>query len=335
MQTGKMRALQLKAPRSFEVVRVPVPHLGDDERPQLLIQTLSVSMCGSDIPFFAGGRPGLTYPLAPGAHVHECVGQVIESTSDLFAPGDLVAAVPDDDLGLAEFFMVQAAKAARLPPELSACDTSSFIQPLSTVMNAVDRLGSVEGRTIAVVGLGSIGLLFCWLLRLRGAQDILGVDPNSHRCRVAERLGASHAIPARSAEVVRAARQRSRAWAPPEICIEAVGHQEGTLNDCVALVREEGTVLAFGVPDQPVYALEFERFFRKNACLLAVVTPRWSEYLARAGELFAAHRDEIAALATHRFPITQAGRAFGMYERQEDGILKAVLDAGAWEADSA
>lgn len=335
MDVGVMKALQLKAPRAFELVQAPVPRLKDDEPPALLLQTISVSMCGSDTPFYAGGKPGLAYPLPPGAHVHECVGRVVGSTSDGFRPGDLVVAVPEADRGLAEFFVAQASKAARLPPELAACDTCSFIQPLSTVLNAVDRLGDVRGRRIAVVGLGSIGLLFCWLLRLRGAGEIVGIDPIAGRCHVAKRLGASSALPALSQDIARQAGVRPGAWVAPDICIEAIGHQEGTLNDCVAMVREGGTVLAFGVPDQPVYALEFERFFRKNACLLAVVTPRWSEYLARAGELFAAHRDELAVLATHRFPITQAGSAFGMYERQEDGILKAVLDAGTWATDSA
>jgi len=330
MNVGVMKALQLKAPRAFELVQAPVPRLKDDEPPALLLQTLSVSMCGSDTPFYAGGKPGLAYPLPPGAHVHECVGRVVGSTSDDFRPGDLVVAVPEADRGLAEFFVAQAGRAARLPSELSACDTCSFIQPLSTVLNAVDRLGDVRGRRLAVVGLGSIGLLFCWLLRLRGAGEIVGIDPIASRCAVAERLGASRALPALSQDIARQAGLRPGSWVAPDICIEAVGHQEQTLNDCAALVRDQGTVLAFGVPDQALYAFEFERFFRKNASLMAVVTPDWSEYLAKAAELFASHRDELAVLATHRLPMAQAGRAFDLFERHEDGILKAVLNARDW-----
>jgi threonine dehydrogenase-like Zn-dependent dehydrogenase len=329
-----MKALQIKRPRSLELVEAPVPHLASGSTNRLLIRTSFVSMCGSDIPFYNGAKAGLVYPLPPGAHVHECVGEVIESTSDLFRPGVLVAAIPQADQGLAEFFVADAAKAARLPDELSACDTCSFIQPLSTVINAVDRLGEIRGRSIAVVGLGSIGLLFCWLLRRRGAEQIVGIDPCSPRCRVAERMGASRTLAVRSADVLHASHRRADAWPPPDVCIEAVGHQEETLNDCIALVREEGTVLAFGVPDQPVYTVEFERFFRKNACLLAVVTPAWDEYLTKARDLFMAHCEELSTLATHRFPIGQAGIAFGLYERREGGILKAVLHASEWEPKS-
>jgi len=150
---------------------------------------------------------------------------------------------------------------------------------------------------------------------------------------VAEGLGATRTFPVRSIEVVHAARQNQGEWEPPEICIEAVGHQMDTLNDCLELVRKQGTVVAFGVPDQPVYAIEFESFFRKNAHLIAVVTPEWSEYLTKARDLFLACREELASLVTHRFPIQDAEKAFTLYERHGDGILKAVLDASYWESN--
>lgn len=103
-----------------------------------------------------------------------------------------------------------------------------------------------------------------------------------------------------------------------------------TVNDCLELVRRRGTVAAFGVPDDPVYALEYEFFFRKNALLMATVTPDWKEYLARARDLFLENREELSKLVTHRLPIRDAEKAFGIYERHEDGIVKAALDARRW-----
>jgi len=288
-------------------------------------------MCGSDIPFFTGSKRYKNYPLNPGAPIHECCGQVVESASSRFQPGDWVVAIPEGDQGLAEFFIAQAAKAVRLPPELVGVETSCLIQPLSTVMKAVDRLGDIGGRSVAVVGLGSIGLFFCWLLKHGGAQSIVGIDPNPDRCRVAESWGVTRTFPLRSVEVIHAARRKPGEWEPPEICIEAVGHQMDTLNDCIELVRKLGTVVAFGVPDQSVYALEFETFFRKNAQIIASVTPEWSEYLTKACDLFLAHRSELEALVTHHFAIGEAEKAFTLYEQHADGILKALLDASCWE----
>jgi L-iditol 2-dehydrogenase len=325
-----MKALQLVSPRIFKTVRVPVPSLRDGNPDRLLIRTRWLSMCGSDIPFFTGSKRHKNYPFAAGFPIHECVGQVIVSTSSSFAPGDDVIAIPEGNQALAEYFIARTARSVLLPPNLGSVDTSCLIQPLSTVMNATDRLGNIEGCSVAVIGLGSTGLFFCWLLKKLGARRIVGIDPIHHRCLLAEQLGADRTYPMRSIEVVHLARQSLGGWEPPDICIEAVGHQMDTINDCMELVRKRGTVVAFGVPDQDVYAIEYETFFRKNALLMATVTPEWQEYLGKARDVFSMHREELEPWATHRLPIREAEKAFSLYERREDGIIKAVLDASGW-----
>ena len=79
-----------------------------------------------------------------------------------------------------------------------------------------------------------------------------------------------------------------------------------------------------------MYALEYETFFRKNAVLMGTVTPDWAEYLPKARELFIANRGELSQLVTHRLPIRETTRAFKMYERHEDGIVKTIIDARGW-----
>jgi threonine dehydrogenase-like Zn-dependent dehydrogenase len=163
---------------------------------------------------------------------------------------------------------------------------------------------------------------------------VVGIDPLSQRCALAERMGATRTLNQRAAEVARSRRLSGLEGLEPEICIEAVGHQTETLNDCIELIRYQGEILAFGVPDQTVYDLEFEAFFRKNARMLAVVTPPWTDYLAKARDLFLAHRDELSALVTHRLPIHQAQQAFSLYERHEAGIVKVILHAPFDSQDS-
>jgi L-iditol 2-dehydrogenase len=324
-----MKALQVIRPLSFDLAQVPVPKLPEGNN-VILIRTAWVSMCGSDIPFFTGNKRSCSYPLAPGAPIHECIGKVVESTSSLFQPGDMVIAVPDGDLGLAEYFTAQASKAAALLPDIEDIGTACIIQPLSTVMNAMDRLGNFRQKSIAIVGLGSIGLMFCWLAKRGGAKSIIGIDPIADRCRIAETLGATQTICSRSIEAVHAMHAAPDQWNSPDICIEAVGHQMDTINDCLELVCKRGTVVAFGVPDHTVYAFEYEIFFRKNTLLIATVTPDWAEYLPKAQDLYLANRAVLSKLVTHRLPIREAEKAFGMYERHEDGIVKAVMDATCW-----
>jgi L-iditol 2-dehydrogenase len=325
-----MKAMQIIRPRAFMQVETPMPSLARQGAGYLLVQAQWASMCGSDVAFFAGGKRHQTYPLPAGAPIHECVGRVVESTSDRFRPSDLVVAMPESSRGLAEFFVARADRAVRVPVDTGATEASCLIQPISTVISALDRLGPIEGNSVGVIGLGSMGLLFCWLLKKRGAERILGVDPCPERCQFARGLGASDVYPMRSIEVVHAKRQDPGFWNPPAICVEAVGHQTDTLNDCLELVLQQGTVLAFGVPDTPVYALEYEIFFRKNLQLLAAVTPDWGRYLPKALELFQSYHAELGPFVTRSLPVREVESAFALYASHEGGIVKAILNMGAW-----
>jgi len=324
-----MKALQVIQPRSFSLVQVPNPVLDIDRRNFILVHTAWVSMCGSDIPFFCGRKPNLPYPLRSGFPIHECVGQVVQSTSETFQPGDWVLAIPEESRGLAEYFIARTDKAVLLSDELHDKSKCCLIQPLATVINGLDRLGDISGSSVAVVGLGSIGQLFIWLLKKRGAGRIIGIDPIGSRCSAAEKLGADQTFPMQSNEFIRHAEDND--LVPVSICIEAVGHQMQTINDCFEIIQKEGTVLAFGVPDQDVYSIEYETFFRKNARLVAAVAPAWQEYLKKAYDLFVEFQDELSLFITHQFSIEDAEDAFKAYADHADGIIKAVIDLSPWE----
>src|SRR5512136_599646 len=102
-----MQALQVVEPRNFKLVQAPIPNLEDDGSNRILVKTEWVSLCGSDIPFFTGNKRYTSYPLAVGAPIHESVGQVIQSHSESFQPGDRLVAIPEGDQRLAEFFVAR------------------------------------------------------------------------------------------------------------------------------------------------------------------------------------------------------------------------------------
>jgi len=321
-----MKALQLLKPRQFEMVEVDRPAPGDD---QILVRLDRVVLCGSDIPKFVGLWRGLEYPLPAGMPIHECVGTVVDSRSPRFEPGQRVVAVPVGDRGLAEYYVADALKAVVIPEALAASEASLLIQPLSTVVYALDRLGDVAGRSAVVVGLGPIGLLTTWLLHRYGAW-VAGVDPLAWRCQAAERLGAARTVELHSDRLVSDI-ARGRAWEAADLCVEAVGQQTRTINDCLYLVKHCGQVLALGVPLEPVYPFDYNRFFRHNLHLIASVTPPDETYMVRAVELIVGHEPELAGLITHRFAPHQAAEAFTLYETRSAGRpLKILLDGTNW-----
>jgi len=323
-----MKALQLVKPRQFQTVEIARPQTGDD---QILVRLEKVVLCGSDIPKFSGMWRGLHYPLPPGMPIHECVGAVVDSRSPRFQVGDRVVAVPRGDQGLAEYYVADASKAVRIPEPLVDSETNLLIQPLSTVVYALDGLGDVAGRTAVVVGLGPIGLLTTWLLHQYGAQ-VVGVDPIGWRCEAAERLGAARTFELHSNRLLSRVAQ-GETWEAADICVEAVGQQTRTINDCLYLVKRCGQVLALGVPLEPVYPFDYTRFFRQNLNLIASVTPPDETYMIRAAELIARHEQELAFLITHRFTPDGAAEAFTLYDtRAGDRPLKVLIDGAGWQA---
>jgi len=321
-----MKALQLVKPRQFRTIEVARPEIGSD---QILVRLEKVVLCGSDIPKFTGMWRGLHYPLPAGMPIHECVGVVMESHSPRFRVGDRVVAVPKGDQGLAEYYVADAIKAIVIPEPLVHSEASLLIQPLSTVVYALDRLGDVAGHTVMVVGLGPIGLLATWLLHKYGAQ-VIGVDPIAWRCAAAQRLGAAQTLEVHSDRLVSLIAYDDT-WEPADICVEAVGQQMRTINDCLYLVKHCGVVLALGIPLEPVYPFDYMRFFRRNLQLIGSVTPPDETYMVRAADLVARHEQELAFLITHRFGLDRAGEAYTLYEtRAGDHPLKILLDGTSW-----
>jgi len=175
--------------------------------------------------------------------------------------------------------------------------------------------------------------MMTWVLNMRGASPIRIIDPIRDRCEFAKTLGASTTLAATSMEARSLHRSNVLGFTEADICVEAVGHQQEVLNDAIAFVRPEGRLLVLGIPDQPVYALEYERLLRKNLQLIASVTPNWVVYMTKAADLLIQNVGDLQPLITHRFGIADAAGAYSLCEKRSDGVCKVLLKAGKdhWE----
>ena len=111
-----------------------------------------------------------------------------------------------------------------------------------------------------------------------------------------------------------------------------MGQQTRTINDCLYLVKRCGTVLALGVPLDPVYPFDYTRFFRGNLNLIGSVTPPDETFMLRAAELVGGHEEELAFLITHRFGLDSLSQAFTLYEtRAGEHSLKVMINGADWQ----
>jgi len=315
-----MWAHRLIAPGRLEVVEVDEP--GEPRPGRVVVRFEAGGICGSDLPSFLGVRDLLVGAShgKPGFPMHELVGEVEASAADDLPVGARVVGWAEGHLGLAEKFVARADAVCALDDELPSIQ-ATVIQPLCTVLYAVRRLGDVRGARVAVLGQGSIGLLFSYALKAAGAGHVTGVDPVDRR-DAADTFGVDTMEWSTSSGWAASLGDDAR----PDIVVEAVGHQAATLADAVEAVAHGGTVLAFGVPDDSHYAFPFARFFRKDATLLGGITRDRRRSLAVARDYLVEHREMLDAYVTHVLPVADAQAAFELAAKPAVGRLKVVLE---------
>lgn len=130
-------------------------------------------------------------------------------------------------------------------PDHLAFEEAALMEPLACVVRGMEETGLSKGDTVAVVGVGPIGLMFVRLYSLAGA-NVLAVGRGKERLAVAHRLGATETLSLLDhLDIVQAVRDRSNGGRGADIVIECVGRPE-VWEQALAMSRKAGTVNLFG-----------------------------------------------------------------------------------------
>ncbi len=320
-----MRAGRISSPKRIEFVDVPMPSPKPGE---VLVRMERVSICGSDLRVYDRVLPEEQYPVAPGRPCHECLGVVEESRSDAFKPGQRVIVFPSDSAGLKEYIAEPPSRLVAVP---DWGDPSEWLmcQPVGTVLYGCQRLGSVMGQSVAVLGQGAIGLGFASLLSRLGAGQIITTDLLDYRLELSRKLGATHTINA-SREDVRAAVAEITHGQGVDIVVEACGRPE-TVNQIWQILRKGGLVQLFGLShDQDSFVFNFDAMTSQLPTIMVVNSNRGGQMpkaVTECVDLVAQGRLDVSYLVTHRFGMKDAQHAFDLYSDKRDGVIKVVMEA--------
>ncbi len=291
----------------------------------VLLHFLAAGVCGSDLPAFRGLRgrlPGDTGPSGAekdGYPIHEVVGEVIASRHPDHRPGDRLVGWASAFDGLMEYVVSDGDQLAPYDPALTP-QHAIGLQPLACVLYAMEQLPELADRHVAVIGQGSIGLLFSYVAKAMGAGHVTGVDPVD-REGVARAFGVDGAIRATSDRWV----SQLATGARPDIVIEAVGHQVATLNHAIEAAAPGGTVFYFGVTDDDSYPISMRTMLRKNLTLKSGVTLDRRRMLDVANKFAAEHPELLGTYLTHTFGIDDVQAAFELACRPVPERVKIVI----------
>jgi L-iditol 2-dehydrogenase len=234
--------LILHAPGDLRLEDVPDPHPGEGD---VLLQVEVALTDGTDRKAYHRGHPVLLGEL-PSPFGHEVCGIDVASGRRVVAANSAPCGacgpcrrgqetlcerlLPLLNGAYAELLLVPKRIASRnllpVPPGLSA-EVAALTEPLACCLHGIGVAGVEHGQTVAVVGLGPIGLMLCACVADAGARPV-AFGSREERRALASSFGAVTSDP----EGV-------------DVAIEAAGTVEAW-ERALDLVRPGGTVLAFG-----------------------------------------------------------------------------------------
>ena len=242
--------------------------------------------CGHCLPC-ASGRPAL---CEPGAAANGR-GELLDGGMRLSAPDGPV----HHHLGCSAFAthaVVSRRSLVRIDPDLPLVEAALFgCAVLTGVGAAVNSAGIRPGQTVAVVGLGGVGLAALLGSRAAGAARIVAVDVSPAKLALAAELGADLCIDARDPDAVLQVRRATAGGV--EVSLEMAGSAQA-LATAAAITARGGTTVTAGLPHPSatlpvnIAALVAEERTLKGsyigACVPTRDVPRYVA-LSRSGQL--------------------------------------------------
>jgi L-iditol 2-dehydrogenase len=315
-------ATDLKRLRCDEIA-VPEPTPG-----KVLVKTTLASICGSDLHIVYMGWNAYEFPLAHGYPGHEGIGEVVDSGGTGFEPGEIVLTVPNiwQSRCFAGYQLIDPQFLLRMPKDTPQSHLL-MAQQLGTVVFGARKLPPLLGKTVAVLGQGSVGLFHDFMLRRLGAHKIIGIEPVSQRLDAGRRMGIDHAIDVTGKRATDAVLDLTNGEGA-DVVIEAVGSVD-TLNQTLQLVKPLGRVAVFGLPPtMERVPFDWDTFFRKRLDLHTVFGAQDEPGLPAfqlAVDFITKGEIDMGPFVTHQFPITRVQEAFDLAHSREDGALKVSL----------
>jgi alcohol dehydrogenase len=342
-----MRAVTFQAPNEVRVEEKPEPEITTAD--EALVRVEASGICGSDLHIYHG-----RVPVEQGFTIgHEYVGTVLAAGGDVerVAVGDRVLGCFHTACGTCAACLrgdyhrcerqrtfghgshlgdLQGAQAEQLlvpranmtlrrVPEGMSDEAALFAgDVMGTGYHAVAHAGMRAGDTVAVLGLGPVGLCAVQAALAGGATRVFAIDSVEQRLEMAGGFGATpvHLTEKDPKQEVRAA----TAGRGVDVAVDAVG-DPAPLALAISLCRDAGVVSGIGAyagRGEVPLGLAWLKGLQLRLGLANVIA-----HVDRVLGLIEAGRLDPALLVTHHMKLDDAATAYALYDRHE--ALKIVL----------
>jgi L-iditol 2-dehydrogenase len=345
-----MRAGVYREKGIVRVEEVPVPEVGDGE---VLIKVAACGVCGTDIkkifhayvppPQILGhelagavaavgrgvtrwklGDRVMSFHHIPCGACFYCERRLFSQCKQYKTTGLTGGFVPNGG-GFAEYVKAMPWVAERgivaLPDNVSF-EEATFIEPINTILKAVQKARVTAGETVLIAGCGPIGLQLLMVANLQGAK-LYTSDPMAVRRAKSLTLGALESFDPSDDKLVEHMKARTEGRGADAVLV-AVAHPSVVV-DALAAARPGGRVLLFAAND-PVTRIEFP------AAAVGIDEKEILGSYSAAVDIQAAGADlvlkkklPVMDIVTHRFPLARIQEGLDLAAKPTVESLKILI----------
>ncbi|MFB5674983.1 NAD(P)-dependent alcohol dehydrogenase [Paenibacillus terreus] len=341
-----MKAAVMPKPGEINIEERPVPQLQPDE---VLIKVMAVGVCGSDVHYYENGRIGRYVVEKPIILGHECAGMIsaVGSAVTRFQPGDRVAvepgvtcgrcdacksgrynlcpdvqflATPPVDGAFVQYMAMREDFVFPIPDHLSF-EEAALNEPFSVGIHAARRSQLQPGSTLAIMGMGPVGLMAVAAAKSFGASRIIVTDLEPIRLEAAKRMGATDTINVREEDPIEAIK-RLTGGRGVDTAWETAGNPQA-LQSALYSLRRGGKLAIVGLPAQDEIPLNVP-FMADNEIDIYGIFRYANTYPAGISFLSSGQID-AKSLITDRYPLAQTRDAMERAIHNKSGSLKIMV----------
>jgi L-iditol 2-dehydrogenase len=342
-----MQAAILYGKEDVRLESVPIPSIGPGE---LLVRVRTALTCGTDVKVFRRGyHAKMIRP--PALFGHEMAGDVVavgEGIGQFRAGQRIVAAnsAPCDrcffcqhgqqnlcqDLlfnngAYAEFIRLPARIVQKntyvIPSSLGYKD-AALVEPLACAVRGLDESNLHAGDTLAIIGLGPIGLMFVQLAKYAYGAHVIAIARRQEQVDRAMLLGADEGLLMGNHASLATELKSRTAGRGADMVIEAIGHPE-VWELATQLVRRGGTINFFGgCPSGTKVGLDTGLLHYSEITCKASFhhTPA---HIRRSLEFLAQGKVNASFLVNHEEPLSQLPQVLRDLAHRRNGQIKTAI----------
>lgn len=356
--SSTMKAFVMHGIGKVGMMDKPIPRAGPNDA---IVRTTAALICTSDTHTVAGAI-GPRRDLTLG---HEAVGVIHElgaavAASERFRIGQRVAVnaitpcygcdnclrgfssqcggvlggwkfANSKDGSMAEYFHVNHAIAnlAPIPDDVTDEQAAYCCDMLSTGFIGAENGRIPIGGSVAVFGLGPVGMMAVVGARLCGAGYVIGIENRPDRAALARKFGVDAIVDFTKSDPAEAIRELTDGKGV-DSAIEALGAVE-TFTACVRATRPGGTISNVGYHGDgdfvPIPRIDWG-VGMSDKTIRTALCPGGAERMGRLIRLIQTGRVDPRPMTTHRFRFEEIERAFRMMQTKEDGMIKPLIRFG-------